>query len=302
MKTYHKLLSCCVIIALCATGMLLGGCKRTKTYRTEVATGAAINAMMMTNPMGSLYGKSTPDGDNPQGMDKAVADALGVGCPAIDIGLNITFNPLPNLEGYINLAYNNDCIVHGVTMSGAVSSDWKVIADMTGVMLDSTVAFDNLTMEGRSTDGTIHQVLYTENFIPYAQIDGTLTTTHADGRTRTVVYDTLTGTVDLGNYTEFKTIFPGITITDNNTAALVINGHAQYTNEDQFTTAMTFVDVMQPFGCFMPASGTLHLVNEAKNFDAVIDYGDGTCDSLITLTLKGQEPEEIDVIEWMKTH
>lgn len=292
-----------MIIALCASGMVLGGCKRTKKYRTEVATGAAINAMMMTNPMGSLYGKSTPDGDNPQGLEKAAADALGVGCPAIDIGLSVSFNPFPQFAGKIDLAYNNDCIVHGVTMSGAVSSTWSLTGDLlSGLMLESTVAFDNLTMEGRGTDGTIHQLLYTENFIPYAEIDGTLTTTHADGRTRTVVYDTLTGTIDLGNYTEFKTIFPGITITDNNTAAILINGHAQYTNEDQFTSSMTFVDVKQPFGCFMPASGTLYLVNEAKNFDAVIDYGDGTCDSLITLTLKGQEPEEIDVIEWMKTH
>jgi hypothetical protein len=52
----------------------------------------------------------------------------------------------------------------------------------------------------------------------------------------------------------------------------------------------------------MPASGTMHLVDNLRNYDAMIDYGDGTCDTLITVTQKGQEPEVIDVVEWIKTH
>ena len=109
-------------------------------------------------------------------------------------------------------------------------------------------------------------------------------------------------TVDLGNYTQFKTIFPDVTVVDENTAALVINGSTTYTDEDGMISAVTFDNVKQPFGCIIPASGTLQLVNNLRNYDAVVDYGDGTCDTLITITVDGQEPEVIDVVEWIKNH
>jgi len=76
------------------------------------------------------------------------------------------------------------------------------------VELQSTVTFDNLTMEGMHTDGSITQLLYVKDFIPYMLINGDLTTTHADGKTRSMEFDNLTATVDLGNYTQFNTIFP----------------------------------------------------------------------------------------------
>jgi hypothetical protein len=148
----------------------------------------------------------------------------------------------------------------------------------------------------------MYQQLYVEELIPTLLITGALTTTHADGRTRMLEYDDLTATVDLGNYTQFTTIFPGVTVVDENTAALVINGSGTYTDEEGMISAVTFDNVKQPFGCIIPVSGTLHLVNNLRNYDATVDYGDGTCDTLITVTVKGQEPEVIDVVEWIKTH
>jgi hypothetical protein len=297
-----KLFSCCMIVALCASVMLLGACTRTKEHRTQVTTGAAVNAMMATNPLGSMFGKTQLSEESAVPALAQQAAVSGVGCPAIDIGLEAKILP-PKFEGRIDLAYNNDCIVHGLEMSGGVASTWSFKIIDFEVQLESTVDFDNLTMEGRHTDGSLHQLLYVKHFIPYAEIDGTLTTTHADGKTRTMVFEKLVATVDLGNFTEFHTIFPSISITDNNTAALVINGSAQYTNEDAMTSAMTFVDVKQPFGCIMPTSGTVHMVNEKEGYDATIDYGDeNICDTLIIVTLKDEEPQEIDVRDWMKNH
>jgi hypothetical protein len=280
--------------------MMVGACNRNPTQRT---IDAAVNVMMMTNPMGSLYGKtSLNDADSP-GSRIAPAYVSGTGCPAIDIALSVNFTPTPNFSGSIDLAYNNDCIVHGLALSGGVFSSWSLVGDLLqGLELESTITFDNFTMEGMSTDGTIYQQLYVEELIPSALITGALATTHADGRTRKMEYDNLTATVDLGNYTQFKTIFPDVTVVAENTAALIINGSATYTDENGMVSAVTFDNVKQPFGCIIPASGTLHLVNNLRNYDAIVDYGDGTCDTLITVTVEGQEPEVIDVIEWIKSH
>jgi hypothetical protein len=307
MKRYEKLCSCLMIIALCVSGLMLGACKRTKKHRTEVTAGAAVNAMMMTNPMGSLFGKTQLSDGGAGSPSRAPEEVTGVGCPAINVGLNLQFNPLPNIGGTIDLAYNNSCIVNGLQMSGEVTSTWQfVITNLLplNLTLNSTVTFDNLTMEGMHTDGTITQVISVKDAIPNSLINGTLTTTHADGKSRSMEFDNLTAKVTLNNYTVFQQFFDGasITITDNDTPALVINGNAQYTDEDDMKSQMAFDNVTQPFGCVMPASGKLHLVNDLKGYDAIVDYGDGTCDTLITVTLKGQDPEVIDVADWIKTH
>jgi hypothetical protein len=280
--------------------MMLGACNRPTEQRT---IDAAINVMMMTNPMGSLYGKTPLSDDHSSSSQIAPASVSGVGCPAIDIALSVNFTPTPNFSGSIDLAYNDNCIVHDLVLSGEVNSSWSLAGDLLqGLELESTITFDNFTMEGMSTDGTINQQLSVAELIPTLLITGNLTTTDSDGRTSIMEYDNLMATVDLGNYAQFKTIFPEVTVVDENTAALVINGSATYTDEDGMISAVTFDNVKQPFGCIIPASGTLHLVNNLRNYDAVVDYGDGTCDTLITVTVDGQEPEVIDVVEWIKNH
>lgn len=306
MKHYQKMFSCLMIVALCASGMMLGAC-RTKKQKAEAATNAAVNAMLMTNPMGSMFGNSQlhGSGSSPARAPEAVT---GIGCPAIDLSLSVELNPLPTFQGHIDLAYNNNCIVNGLEMSGEVQSTWSILVALTGIKLQSTVTFDNLTMEGMHTDGTISQLLYVKDLIPYMLIntpDGPLTTTHADGKTRTMEFDNLTATVDLGNLTQFDTIFPGVKITDNNTAALVINGEAKYKDENNLKADMTFEDVKQPFGCMMPTSGILYLVNDREGFEATIDYSYGdttTCDTWVTITVKGQDPQNIDLAQWIIDH
>ncbi len=84
--------------------------------------------------------------------------------------------------------------------------------------------------------------------------------------------------------------------------SLVINGSATYTDEDGNTYAMDFDNVTQQFTCPMPTSGTVHIVNTEEEFDAIIDYGDGACDSLVTITMAGEEPKEVDVTKYVNKH
>jgi hypothetical protein len=302
MKRYEKLFACLMIIAVCAAGMALGGCTkaREKRHKISVATGAVVNSMMMTNPMGSIFGKTPLQQNTSQVGVQAADEALG--CPIIAFGLSGTLLPL-HIEGTVSLHYNNDCLVNGLAISGSVDSQWSVAMTAEhGVELSSDIDFDNLTMEGLVTDGSIHQVLYAGSTGPFAEIDGSLITTHADGRTRSIVYDNLTAEIDLQSVTQIAIFFPGADVSDNNSLALVVNGSATYTDEDNTVYAMEFTQVKQPFGWIMPVSGTVHLVNDAEDFDAFIDYGNGTADTLIMLTLKGEEPKAVDVSTYVNKH
>jgi hypothetical protein len=144
MKHYKKMFSGLIIAALCFSGMMLGACNRAPEQRT---IDAAVNVMMMTNPMGSLYGKtSLSDADSPS-SPIAPASVSGTGCPAIDISLSVNFTPTPNFSGSIDLAYNNNCIVHGLALSGEVLSSWSLAGDLlAGLAIESTITFNSFTM------------------------------------------------------------------------------------------------------------------------------------------------------------
>jgi len=112
------------------------------------------------------------------------------------------------------------------------------------------------------------------------------------------VYDNLTAEIDLSEALCFYLHCDN----DSEEPALVINGSATYTDEDANTYAMDFDNVTQQLSCPMPTSGIVHLVNTAEEFDARIDYGDGTCDSIVTITLAGEEPKDVDVTEYVNNH
>ncbi len=286
-----------MIAALCISGMMLGGCKKAqaKKHKLSVATGAVVNSMMVTNPMGALFGVNSTPAAQEGGVQSMAALT---GCPVLTLQFQASTLPAVFTQN-ITITYAPDCIVNGIAMSGTVNGQWVVkLDDELKLYLETDLAIDNLTMEGLVTNGSIHQILYVGSNGPFAQIDGDMTTTHADGRTRSIVYDNLTAEIDLSEALCF------FLHCDNDTEepALVINGSATYTDEDGNTYAMDFDNVTQQLSCPMPTSGTVHLVNTEEGFDAIIDYGDGTCDTLITVTLAGEEPQEVDVTKYVNRH
>ena len=85
MKRYEKLCSCLMIVALCVAGLALGGCKkaREKKHKLSVATGAVVNSMMMTNPMGALFGKNRRM--QTQRERSAEHGSALTGCPSVSL-------------------------------------------------------------------------------------------------------------------------------------------------------------------------------------------------------------------------
>jgi hypothetical protein len=252
--------------------------------------------MMVTNPTGALFGGSSNSAAAQE--DGVQTMAALTGCPVVTLQLQTSTPPAVFTQN-ITITYAPDCIVNGIAMSGTVNGHWSVkLDDELQLYLETELEVDNMTMEGLVTNGSINQKLYIQKNGPFAQIDGDMTTTHADGRTRSIVYDNLTAEVSIAQFLE--DLLGGSSTLE--VPSLVINGSATYTDEDENTYAMDFDNVTQQFTCPMPISGIVHLVNTAEAFDASIDYGDGTCDTLVTITLAGEEPQEVDVTEYVNRH
>jgi hypothetical protein len=301
MKHYQKLCSCFIIVALCVAGMTLGGCKkaREKKHKMSVATGAVVNSMMVTNPLGVLFGaKSSESAEQKSGVQSMAALT---GCPQITFSfINFSLIPL-NYSADINITYSPDCLVNGIAMSGTVAGHWELKkAGLFDIYIETQLAVDNITMEGLTTNGSIHQQLYSDFGKYLSQIDGDMLTIHADGRTRSITFDNLTSEVSASKFLD--QLLSGSSTLD--VPSQVINGGATYTDEDGNTYIMDFDNVTQPFTCPMPTSGTVHIVNTAEEFDAMIDYADtdGGCDSIVTITMAGEEPQEVDVTKYVNKH
>ncbi len=292
MKKHQKLLSCFMIAAFCVSGLLLSGCKaKIKKHNLALASSAVVNTMMVTNPMGAMFGNDGDPGATADTDEIQTATAL-TGCPSIRFQLDIM---KPLFYQTITITYAPDCLVNGVAMSGTVTGSWQLKLD-DGVYIESTLTIDNLKVEGLTTDGSIHQKLVFEAGKSLSRLNGDMTTTHFDGRTRGIVFDNLTAEASIADFLE--DLLGGSS--ELSIPSLVINGNATYNDEDDNTYTMDFTDVTQQFTCDMPTSGELHLVNTAEGFDALINYGDGTCDTLVTITLAGEEPEVVDITEYLK--
>ena len=287
-----------MIAVLCFAGLSLGGCKkaRIKKHNLSVATGAVVNSMMVTNPMGALFGNNNAPSTS-SGSVQSLAALTG--CPTITF-TNTIFSLLPPaLSQDIKITYAPDCIVNGIAMSGTVEGNWALKKeDIFDLYIETALTVDNMTMEGMRNNGYIHQLLYFDFGKSLSRIDGDMTTTHADGSTRSITFDNLTAEVEISEFLA-QLLGGSSTLT---VPSLVVNGSASYTDEDANTYTMDFENVTQQFTCPMPTSGTVHIVNTAEGFDALIDYGDGTCDTIVTITLAGEDPKEVDVVTYINNH
>jgi hypothetical protein len=244
--------------------------------------------------MGDLFGNNADQEEAKKGVMQAAAAISG--CPEISLRTDITHGLFYQ---NITITYAPDCLVNGIAMSGTVAGHWELKTEgfFQPLYIESQLAVDNMTMEGLVTNGNIHQLLYVDFGKALSQIDGDMTTTHADGRTRSMAFDNLTAEVDIADFLE--DLLGGSSTLE--VPSLVINGSATYIDEDNSTYAMDFDNVTQLFTCDMPTSGTVHIVNTDEGFDALIDYADsdGGCDSIVTITLAGEEPQEVDVREYV---
>jgi len=300
MKTLRKLSPYLVIMLLIGIGFYFTGCKaaREKRKKFNLATTAFVSSTMFSNPLSAVYGDD----------DKRKARVSGsgeveqfTGCPMVSFqGL---FSPLGGTQN-ITVSYGQDCISHGLAISGSVTGNWEFVWSNHKLFLDMELAMQDLTVEGLSTDGTIHALAAINNKGPYAQLDGHIATTHANGATRDMSFDNLTAAVDfneqlLGWF--FDNQEEDDTLLNPYDDVVILNGSATYVDEDNMTYSVDFDNMTQNFFCFYPSSGKITIINEAEDFNAIIDMGDGECDDIISITID-DETREVDVSERLEQH
>ncbi len=287
----------CVVLSLVLIAVfLLCGCKamREKRKRFNQAKTAALNVTLFANPLSAVYGQNG-------GKDaRVIVDADSEACPLVSFeGL---FSPFTGGQR-ISVAYDSGCLSHGLAISGEVTGEWKFEISFFKLYLDLLLTMDQMTVDGLTTDGTMHARASIDNRGPYAELDGDLVTTHADGRSRGLTVDNMTAYIDFNDvlldfFFDNDDDLTDDTFLNPHDDVLVMNGSAQYTDEDNMTHAIAFDNCTQNFFCFFPSEGMITLVNEEEGYDALIDFGDGECDSIVTITIDG-ETQEVDLEKWL---
>lgn len=78
----------------------------------------------------------------------------------------------------------------------------------------------------------------------------------------------------------------------------IVNGKATYTNGEAHAYDVTLTDVAADFQCLFPWAGTITVVSADPAYEATLDFGSGTCDTVVTVTI-GAMTKEIDLAEWL---
>lgn len=299
----HRTGTWIVLMLIAVFAVTAGGCRkaREKQQKFNYATNAAVNAMLFANPLAAVFGSSSGSKDENNRYITAADSGVVYGCP--EVRFEGVLIPLISKQS-ITVNYGEDCLSHGLVMSGAFNGEWEFSLSRFRLYLDMLLTLDDLTIEGLTSNGQIHALASINSRGPYATLDGEITTTHADGRFRTMTYDNMSAVIDL-NEALLVWLLGDDDELDNATLlnpyddALILNGHASYIDEDNMTSAVTYTDVTQIAFCFYPVAGTMRVVNDEEGLDALIDFGEGECDSVATVIIEG-ETREVDIREWLE--
>ncbi len=290
---------CLTVITVFTATLFLCGCKalREKRRQFELASGAAVNATLFANPLSAVYANS----DDEKLRTADFAWDSGEGCPVVTFdGILVPFAGAQK----ITVEYGDDCLSWGIAMSGSAAGEWKFKFSDFELLLELQLTMDELSIEGLTTSGSMYALAGINSSGPFANMDGSIATTHADGRTREMVIDNMTAVIDFNDvlldlfFDNDDDVSEG-TFMNPYDDVMVLNGSSRFTDEDNMTHAMTFDSVTQNFTCFFPSSGTLTLVNDYEGYTAVIDFGDGECDSMVYITIEG-DTREVDLEQWIE--
>ena len=79
----------------------------------------------------------------------------------------------------------------------------------------------------------------------------------------------------------------------------VLNGTGAFSSAEGKQYSAVFDEVTSDFECFFPTAGDMQVDSSDPVFTATVDFGDGTCDTLVTVTI-GDMSMEIDLADWLE--
>ncbi len=179
-------------------------------------------------------------------------------------------------ENEIVIEFESGCVAEdGKTRSGKMTYSWTGLDGQSG--FSSTIVYENYSVDGYIIDGTFVIKDFAFNLsdttLSYTMVVQNATFTHPDGKT-SKLSETLTVSTDFGG---------GLT-TDGD-VDITINGEVSGTTKEGNTyVALITKELLVKSTCEEgPVSGTfVFTINQDAPMS--LDYGDGTCDSMATLT------------------
>ncbi len=302
-----KLIVCFFLIAF--VSFVITGCCR-KSDREDlfdVAVNSIFNVTMSTNPLSAAYA--------PVGGSAAVrmrTDAryynysFHEGCPDIEFdGLFIPFL----MEQDIAVTYDDNCTIDGMPVSGMMTGSWGVKWEGFTPTIRMEIGFTDFMLDTMVTNGSITAIPALSYKGPEVSLTGQINTVmeNGDGDNRTLTYGDLTAVID---FNEEMWPFSPAGDDDDDTFlnpfddTLVVNGLASYNDENQKEYSISFDNMTQNLACFFPDNGTMTVVNDETELDALVDFSvededlDTFCDTLVNITI-GDETRTYDLAKWI---
>ncbi|MCD4794053.1 MAG: hypothetical protein K8R54_12515 [Bacteroidales bacterium] len=173
----------------------------------------------------------------------------------------------------IILTFNDNCEYRGAVRNGSIIIKYTLLADIGLRAVEFVITFDNYSINDIGVEGTITTTFGGTYIKPAINVVATdMVATFSDSRT-----------ISWSSNKTF-TILNGFGDGDISTNVIEMSGTATGVNRNgvSYTARYDAVTVDRSCEYGYPVSGTVTIVSE--NGTSVIDYGDGACDNIITVT------------------
>lgn len=186
---------------------------------------------------------------------------------------------LDKINKTLEISFESGCEVNEMPIEGFITGTFTSMEDQAfSVKLD----FDGFSVDADEIDGTITLNIIFDT-IPSMNLSCDITYSEDGGAPASLAVTDLSVTVD-----------PNNTILNFEDDIYTLNGTGVYTDEENTTYNLTFTDVSSVSACYIPVSGELTIEKTSPDVTAQVDFGDGTCDTLVDVTIAG-ETKTIDL-------
>jgi hypothetical protein len=204
--------------------------------------------------------------------------------------------------------YGDGCDEYGAMVKGKITYIWK----NEGNDYYSKVLYENYYGYGMAMNG-FSEYGFTSDGNSYVEYDSTATTGEPDGSAGVAFYwsgtatgrDTMVITFDSGERYTYTSSYSNKW--DNSTFTVLEGEYACTTEPEGYTYHYLVTSpLVYNYECpdtWISVSGieTIHYLDSEASYDFLIDYGDGTCDNLATITENG-ESSVIDFGELIRVY
>lgn len=234
----------------------------------EVTVGTVKSVSAMTNSMSTSFSSVQTDGISSIFSIRSENED----CPSVSID-KATSN--------VKINFDNNCEINEMSVSGSIAGTFS-LNTVDGISLAIHLTFDEFMVEEDEIDGTItlDASISSDTAIT---LDCNVTYSEDGGQPSTLIVNDLAVTVSDND-----------TPTDFEDDTYTLNGTGTFTDADGKTYNLTFTNVKSTMACYVPVSGTMIITGGTPSITATVDYGDGTCDTLVDVTI-GKKTQTIDI-------